>query len=159
MKKAIFILIAAGIGLLQASLLSPFKIFGAGCDLLLICLVLSSICSYDPREGLFLGFVIGFFKDILAATPFGINTLLFPLWGYLLVKLSRRISIEENKLIPVALVFVVGICHHILTRLIFLFLGNFIPGVVFLRITMLESLYAAAVIPIAYRLLRPYLNF
>lgn len=154
MRKWFFLLLIVILGLLQVTLLDYFKIFGVKPDLLLIGVVMVSLFSFDLKWALFLSAFCGILKDVMAINPFGINTLLFPLWSFLIMRLSKKISIENNFICAV-LVFIIGVSCNIITRLIFLFLGNFISMNVFLRITFLESLYTAFILPLFFRVIRP----
>lgn len=140
--------------ILQATLLDSFKIFGVKPDLLLIVIVITDTI-FDLKWALCLGIFAGILKDSLGANVFGINTLLFPLWVFLIAKLSKKILLDSN-FIRVMLIFIIGILHGIVTRLIFLALGNTIVSLgVFLRITFLESLYTAAILPLVFKFSKP----
>jgi hypothetical protein len=55
----------------------------------------------------------------------------------------------------IGLVFIIATIHNIITGLIFIYSGNFIPLGIFLRSVSLESLYTAVVLPLVIRIIRP----
>lgn len=151
MRKRFFLLIIVILALLQVTILNYFKIFGVKPDLLLISAVVAGLFSSDLKWVLFLSVFCGILKDALATNAFGINTLLFPLWSFLMMKLSKKISIDNN-FIPAVLIFIIRVFDYIIARLIFLFFGSTIPIGIFLRIVFLESLYTALVSPLLFKI-------
>lgn len=131
-------------GLLQATLLDTFRIFNVKPDLLLITAVLAGLFFREGRWALGLSLFAGMIKDLLCVNSAGVNTLLFPLWTLLVIRLSRKITIDTIPL-RVACVFAVALMNDISARLIFLFLGNFSPAGAFLRVIFLEPFYTALV--------------
>ena len=157
--KAWVLLAIVIFGILEVTILDYFKILGVKPDLFLIYVVMVSlIYTFELQWALFLSVFSGMLKDILATSAFGINTLLFPLWSLLIIKLSRNILIENN-FIYAALVLIISIFNNIIIRLINLNLGNFIPLVVFLRITFLESFYTALILPLVFKLNQRLVNY
>jgi hypothetical protein len=45
--------------------------------------------------------------------------------------------------------------NDVITRLIFLFLGNFISWGIFLRTAFMESLYTAFILPLVFKIIKP----
>ena len=150
MRKRFFLLTIVILALLQVTILNYFKIFGVKPDLLLIGAVVAGLFSSDLKGVLFLSVFCGILKDALSTNAFGINTLLFPLWGFLALRLSKKISIDNN-LIRAALIFIISVFNFVTARLIFLFFGSTIPMGIFLRIVFLESLYTALVSPLVFK--------
>jgi len=146
MKNWIFFLIIIVLGMLQVTILNYFKIFGVGPDLLLISVVIASL-FFEFKWAFVLSVFAGLFKDIFGANIFGINTLLFPLWSFLIVRLNKEITIDYN-FIRIALVFIVSLLHNTITGLILIYSGNLIPLGLFLRIVSLQSIYTALVLPL-----------
>jgi rod shape-determining protein MreD len=146
MRNWIFFIIIVALGLLQVTILNYFKIFGAGPDLLLISVVLASL-NFEFKWAFVLSVFPGIFKDVFAANTFGINTLLFPLWSILIVRLNKEIALDYNPICMV-LTFMVSIFHNTITGLILAYSGSFIPVGVFLRIVFLQSTYTALVLPL-----------
>jgi len=154
-KKWFFLLITVIMGLLQVSVLDYFKLFGVKPDLLLICMVLASL-YFELKWALCLSIFAGILKDIFSANIFGINILLFPLWSFIIIKLSKNIPVDNN-VIRTLLIFLVVILNNIFIRAIFLFLGKPISWGVSLRVASLESLYTALVVPLAFKIIKPFI--
>jgi rod shape-determining protein MreD len=144
------------LALLQATILEHFNVLGAKPDLILISVVIASL-YFEAKWALFSSVFAGILKDAMGVYAFGINTLLFPLWAYLIIRLSKKIS-TDNDFIPAAFIFIVVILHNIIARLIFLsFANSVMPLGVFARITFLGSLYTALVFLLVLRVIRPLL--
>lgn len=156
MKKGAALLIIIILAILQVTVFNYFRVFSVKPDLLLIIVVLAGL-SFGLREALFFSILAGILKDIFSINAFGINTLLFPLWSFLTIKLSREVSLENN-FIRAVLVFIMVVLNDIAARLINLTLGNFIPMGIFLRVTFLESLYTALVSLLVFRFMRSLEN-
>ena len=150
--KWITLLVIIILGLLQVTVLDYFKVFGIKPDLLLASVVLASL-YLELKWVLGLGIFAGSLKDIFSANPLGLNTLLFPLWIFLIINLSRKISIDKD-FIRAILIFIIVFFNNIIARIILLLLGKFIPWGVFLRIAFLESFYTAFVSPLVFRVIR-----
>lgn len=152
MTKKNFLLTAVSCGAFQVSAMNYFSVFGVKPDLVLINVVLASL-FFEFRWALIFSVFSGLFKDIFGPAAFGINTVIFPLWSLLVIKLSKEISFD-NKYICAALIVAVVIINSIIARFIFFYLGNSIPAGIFLRITFLEAVYAASVSFLIFRLAR-----
>lgn len=148
-KLVLLVLISA---LLQATVLQGLRIFYVKPDLLFICVVFLSL-SCETKTALGLSLLAGILKDIFSVNAFGVSTLLFSLSSLFILKLSRKISLDNDAL-RAALVFLLMLANGIASRFIFLFLGNFISIGIFLRVVLLESLYTAAVFPLVYAAIR-----
>ncbi|MBI3990850.1 MAG: rod shape-determining protein MreD [Candidatus Omnitrophica bacterium] len=156
MKKLIFFFLIIIFALLQATLLNCIDIFNIKPDLLLASVIISSL-SFNPVWALSLSIFAGILKDIFSANTFGMNTILFFLWSLFIIELSRGITFD-SKYIRLALIFIIAILNNIIIRLIFLFLGNLIPWGIFLRITLVESLYTALFLPLVFKFSHSLLN-
>ncbi|MCK9604520.1 MAG: rod shape-determining protein MreD [Candidatus Omnitrophica bacterium] len=153
MKKWIFLGVIFVSAILEATFLNYFRVFGAKPDLLLMLVLIASL-EFDLRWALIFGLLAGFLKDTFAAGSLGIHTAMFPLWSFLIVKLSRKISVDNN-FIRAALIFIISVSTAIATRLVFVYLGRFIPLGIFLRIAFLDSLYTALVFPLMLKITKP----
>jgi len=148
-KNLIFIAVILFFALLQATILNYLNIFNVKPDLLLTSVVIA--CLYlEPVQAISLSIFAGVMKDIFSVNAFGINTILFFLWSFLVIKLSREISFDSSY-VRLVLIFIIAILNNIVIRLIFLFLGNFISWGIFLRITFIEPLYTALIFPLALK--------
>jgi len=119
------------------------KIFNVKPDLLLACSVIASVL-FEPAWGISLSMFSGVLKDISSVNSFGMNTLLFFLWSYLIIKLSRKVTLDVDY-IQLALIFIITFLNNIVTRLVFILLGTYIPLAISLRIIFIEPLYTALV--------------
>lgn len=155
MKKWFVLSLILVLALLEVTLLSYFRIFNAKPDLLLIVVFIASLV-FDLRWALIFSILAGILKDVFSTNLFGINLVLFPLWSLLIIKLSKRISIDYN-FIRCALIFSIGVFSAILTRLICVYLGKFVPLGVFFSIAFLDSLYTALVLPLMLKITKPLL--
>lgn len=149
MKNFIFIAAIIILALLQATILNYVNIFNVKPDLLLISVIIASL-FFQPLWAISLSIFAGVLKDIFSVNAFGLNSILFFLWSFLIIKLSRKISFDSNY-VRLVLIFIIAIVNNIITRLIFLFLGNFISLGLFLRIAFIESLYTALIFPLALK--------
>jgi len=112
-------------------------------DLLLICAIIAAL-SLPWKPALALAAFAGLFKDCFAANSGGINTLFFVLWSFLIIRLNRKITIDNN-FMRALLVFIVALAHNTAGGITLLYLGTVVPPGIFLRIAVLNSLYTAAV--------------
>lgn len=148
-RNWLFLLIVFILSIFEVTILNYFKIFGVKPNLLLITVIIASL-FFEFKWVIFFGIFAGILKDIFSVNTFGINTLLFPLWSYLAMELSKSISLDNN-FVRVFFIFVMGILNNIIMKLIFVFLGNhIIPLSVFPRIAILESLYTAFISPLVF---------
>lgn len=154
MKKITIFFIVVILAIFQVTLLDYFKIYNIKPDLLLIAVVTVSL-SFRLKLALSLSVFIGFLKDIFNINTFGLNTLLFPIWTFLIIKLSRKLTLENN-FIRALLVVLVIILNNISIRFINLIFGHAIPIGIFLRVTCLESLYTLGVSFLCFRFLCKY---
>ncbi len=153
MKNWIFLFIIITCVLLQITILDYIKILNVKPDLLMVSVVFVSI-FLGVRQALFFSIFAGILKDALSINAFGINTLLFPLSSFLIINLSKKVSLDNN-LIRMASVFIIMLINDVITRLIFLFLGNFISWGIFLRTAFMESLYTAFILPLVFKIIKP----
>jgi rod shape-determining protein MreD len=151
-RKKNFILVILFFAFLQVCVLHYFRIFSAKPDLFLICAMAASI-YFEVESALILSLLCGILKDVFSVTSFGLNTFLLPVFSFLVIKLSRRISLADTPVIC-AVVFLTAFSYAITYRLILGYLGATIPFWTFLRISFCESLYTASVLPLTFRLIR-----
>ncbi len=150
MKKWLLLCVIVIFSILEVTILDYFKIFNIKPDLFLIGVLMASLSfSFQPRLAILLSASSGMLKDILGINAFGINTLLFALWSFLIIKLSRKITLDNN-LISAGVMFIIVILNGAAIKIIFLFSGKFMPWAVFLRTAFLESLYTALVLPLVF---------
>ncbi|MFA5115115.1 MAG: rod shape-determining protein MreD [Candidatus Omnitrophota bacterium] len=143
MKRWFSISVVFAAVLLQVMLIDRFKIFGAKPDLILIALVImAGLYLFQLPWLLVLAFISGALKDIFSGNAFGVNTVLFCCFAVLIVRVSRRISIE-GKLRRAALILAIALLDAVGVRVFSVFLGSSASWGIFLRISLLSSLYTA----------------
>lgn len=152
MKALTFAFIIIIFALFQAAILYHADIFNAKPDLLLISMLMASL-FFEFRTAIILSIFAGMTKDIFSANA-SLSASLFPLWSLLIIKLSKKIPLD-NIYIRMALIFIIANLNGIAGILIYLFLGNFIYGGIFLRILFFGALYTAFVFPLALRAIEP----
>lgn len=155
MKNWIFLLSIFIIAVFQATILDVFKIFNVKPDILLVAVVVSSI-YLDLKWALVLAVFAGILKDSLNLHSFAINTLILTVFSFLTVKISKKISLDNNFICSL-LLFIIVVSNGIIIRLSYFSGDQFIPLGIFLRTLFLESLYAIAILPLVYKLLKQVL--
>lgn len=139
--------------ILQATLLDSFKLFNVKPDLLLIAVVITALYfNFNLKWALGLAIFAGILKDVFSLNPFGLNLFLFPLWSLLIIKLSRQITLESN-FVRIPLLFIIVVLNDMIIKLICFSGGQFIPAGIYLRTLFFESLYTAAILPFAFKVL------
>lgn len=151
MRYLFFFLVILASGLLQVTFLDYFRILGVKPDLLLISIVTASL-SFELRWVIIFSLFAGLFKDAFNSNTLAINTLLFPLWGFLIFKLSRKISLEEN-LIRTVLIFIIALVDNTIAGLILVSSGNLVPLKIILRNLAAGSIYTALIFPLVERVI------
>lgn len=145
MKIFLFFIAVAALGLLQAAL-NPAP------DFLLICAVTAAL-FLPMKAALAVSLFSGLLKDSFSANP-PINTVLFVLWAFLILRLNRKISLDSN-FRRMILVFTVSLLHNAASGIILLYLGRVIPPGIFLRIAALAPLYNTAAYTLLSKLAPP----
>lgn len=148
MRNWIFLLIIFISGLLQSTILNSFRILAVKPDLVVVCVVMASV-FLNWKWALFSGLFAGILKDAFGEAALGINILLLPLWSYLLAKLSKEISLDDNFVLVVT-AFIVIFLNDIVSHFINLYFGRFVTPGIFLRIAFIEALYSALVLSLAF---------
>jgi len=145
MRNIFFVLMLFVFFLLQVTVLNYFQSLHVTLDLLFIFVFLASI-YLAQTPALILSMASGFLKDMAGIEGFGISILLFPLWSLLIIRLSKKIVLENSFFASIAM-GVIAFLHAILVRIMVHFDGSFISWPTFFRISTLESLYAATLLP------------
>ncbi|MFA6357689.1 MAG: rod shape-determining protein MreD [Candidatus Omnitrophota bacterium] len=152
MKKCFLFLAVIFIVTLQLIWPGFLTFFNCKPDLLLVFAV-SLVFYFDFKTALIFAILTGFAKDIFLPSSFAINTVSFSIWVYLVYKLLRQIS-SENDYVRLAIVLLVIFLNNIVTNLQILSLGNIVPMGIFLRNLIISSIYSAAVSPLIYKLIK-----
>lgn len=143
-RRLFFFLLIFLSGLIQAT-------FNFKPDLLLMSSVACGL-FIELKWAVGLSFLAGIFKDcFIAANPYLLNTLLFPLWSLAAFKLNKKITIESPQLYA-ALIAVICFLQNLINGLLAVYLGLFIPAGIFLRIIITQVLFAALIFPLIIKL-------
>jgi len=149
-KIGFFYLCVIICAIVQATMLDYIRLWSVKPDLLLLCCVVVGL-TLSLRDGLYLGILAGFLKDILSLNHYGISTLFFPLVVFLVFKLSTKIATENSSLSAMVVFFVV-ILNEVVSKILLEFFGVFIPAGVFLRVIILEALYTAIISILVFKM-------
>ncbi|MDD2679543.1 MAG: rod shape-determining protein MreD [Candidatus Omnitrophica bacterium] len=152
MKLSTLALIALALGLFQLTSLHYFKFFGAQPDLFLVSVVLASL-FLEGRQAVIFSLALGIFKDAFTLSAFGADILLFSLWSFLIVKITRKVSIEDN-LSRTLLLFIIALLQNIISGLVLVYSGSFIPLGIFLRLVFFGALYTALLLPLILKIMK-----
>jgi rod shape-determining protein MreD len=144
------LIITLALGLLQVTFLDQFKVFGIEPDFFLTTVVIAGL-FFEIRLAVVFGACIGFFKDIFSLGTFGWDILLFSLWAFLTVKISRKVAIEDN-ITRTLLLFVIALMQNIAVGLSSGLSGSSIPFGIFLRVVFLSALYTALPLPLILKI-------
>lgn len=142
MKKWPFFLAIIILATLQLIWPSFLIFFHSKPDLLLV-FAIASVFYLDYRAALLFSLLAGLLKDVFLPPFFLINTFFFGVWSYLVYRLSRQIS-TDNNYVRLLIVLVVALINNIITGLAVLKSGNTIPLGVFLRTVIISSVYTTA---------------
>ncbi len=152
MKLSFLAFLALALGIFQLTLLDYFRVFGARPDLFLVCVVIASL-FLSPRQAILFSIALGVFKDSFSPQAFGLDILLFSLWSYLIINVTRSVSLEDN-LSQALLAFVAALLQNIVSGAILAYSGSFIPFGIFTRIVFIGSIYTALVFLLILKLVR-----
>jgi rod shape-determining protein MreD len=119
-------------------------------DLLLIFAV-ALVFYTDFKTALLFGVLAGLAKDIFLPGHLAINTICFGIWVYLIYRLSRQISTDENY-VRLAIILAVALLNNIIIGLQSVAAGNIIPAGIFLRNLILTSVYTSLLSPLIFKL-------
>lgn len=152
MRKSLFLVTVFGAFLLQVTAVNHFKIFGIKPDLILISIVLVSLFC-DFKLALPLSIAAGALKDIYGTGTFAVNAILSGLWSFLVMNLSRRVSMDIN-LTRAVLVFIIAILNALAMAIFLWYLGTAVAFGIFLRASFLDSLYTALLSLLVFKIFK-----
>lgn len=157
MRNWFFLLIIIFVAMFQVTFLDFFKVWGVKPDLLFILAFISCL-NFKFHETIIFSLSAGVLKDILSPQAMGVNAIAFPLWGFIIIMLSRKISLDNN-FFRAAVIFVAIFLNDLILRTIFFSLGNSIPLGIFVRTILLESIYTALIFSWVFNLVETLLGF
>ena len=140
------------LGIFQVTILDYFRFFGVKPDLLLVAVFISGL-FLAFKSALGVSLFAGIFKDAFSLNIIGLNTVFFPIWVILIMRVTRKVSIEDNFSRSLFL-FVIALSNNLLSGLTLVYFKGFVPLGIFLRITLVASVYTALILPLALRLFR-----
>lgn len=143
-----FAIIAAAI--LQTTIFNYLRIFSVKPDLLLLSVATASLI-FNFRAAFMSAIFCAILKDALMVNAFGMNIILFPSYVFLLKRISKSISLDNN-FIRIFLVFGLAVIDALLTRL-FLW-HKFIPIGISLKVIFIGSLYTTFIAFLLFRSLK-----
>jgi len=152
-KKIYFLLIIVALSLASGAISNNFRLFLIKPDLLLVAVVLSSL-SFEPLLAVTFSIFAGILKDVFETSS--LNSLLFAFWSIVIIKVSKKISLD-SELLRALLVLVIVILNCFLKAALIFSEGNTVPTGIFLKIIILESTYTAFVSFWIFKLTDPLL--
>jgi rod shape-determining protein MreD len=150
MKKWFFLLAIVILATLQLTWPVFLSFFNCKPDLLLI-LILAAVFYLDFKFALVFSILAGLTKDTFLPSTFALNTILFSIWSYLVYRISRQIS-TDNDYVRLILVLIVALLNNIIIGLQSLNSGNIIPVGIFLRTLIATSIYTVLLSPLVFKL-------
>jgi rod shape-determining protein MreD len=139
--KLIIGIILVFLVILQSTTLDYLKLFNTKPDLVLIAIVLIAL-SLKFKWVMLFSYLAGFIKDTLATQTIGLNTLVLPLIGFLVFRLSKKIDIDSD-FMKSALIFMATFLENLLIWFLLIFLGTDISLGIFSRFALIGSIYTA----------------
>ncbi len=152
MKKWPLLLITIILATFQLTWPVFLSFFNCKPDLLLILSVVL-VFYLDFKAALVFTVFCGLLKDVFLPSPLALNTILFPLWGFLIYRLSSQISVEDDYM-RLAIVLIVSLLNNIVIGLQSINSGNIIPPIIFLRNLIIPPVYTAALSPLIFKLVK-----
>jgi rod shape-determining protein MreD len=105
----------------------------------------------DFKTALIFGILAGLAKDVFLPCTLAVNTICFSIWSYLIYRLSRQISTEENY-VRLFIVLVIALLNNLIIGIQSLANGNIISSGIFLRNLMIVSVYTSLLSPLIFKL-------
>jgi rod shape-determining protein MreD len=150
MKKLYFLFAIIILATLGLSWPSGLNFFSCKPDLLLIFAV-SLVFYTDFKTAIFFSILAGLAKDLFLPWPLPINTIYFSIWSYLVYRISRQIS-TENDYVRLAIVLVGALFNNFIVGLFSVSSGNILPPGIFLRNLIIISGYTTLLSPLVFKL-------
>ncbi|MFH1198617.1 MAG: rod shape-determining protein MreD [Candidatus Omnitrophota bacterium] len=152
MKKLLFLVIILATVLFEATILNFFRVFNTKPDLLLVLVVIAAI-GFDFKWAIIFCAFAGLCKDAFSINTGGMHTILFAAWGLLIIKLSRKVVLENNFMRTLVLL-AVFLINSLAVKLIFFYYGRHIPIGIFMRTAFIGCVYTLAISPLMFRYIR-----
>jgi len=153
MKKLLYLGLVAAFVLLEPTFLNYFRVFLVKPNLSLTAVFMACI-FFTPAWALAFAVFAGLLRDSLGISAYGVNTVLFPLWAFLVLKLFKKIS-AENSIVRIAVLSIVLVLNSIIMRALIQYWGGAVRPWIFIKVTALEILYTVLVFHLLFRFLHP----
>jgi len=150
MKKWLFLLTVIILTTLQLSWPSFLNFFNCKPDLLLI-FVAALVFHTNFKTALVFSILSGLAKDIFLPGTVAVNTISFTIWCYLIYRLSRQIS-TENDYVRLGIVLIAALFNNIIIGLQSINSGSIIAPGIFLRNLIIPSFYTVILAPLVFKL-------
>lgn len=104
MKKYVYtVLITIAAIIIQQSIISRFKIFGVGFDIVYVMVICTSLFKKEVESFIF-ALICGIIRDCYFPFLFGLNSIIYIITAYLLSQIQKRIF-RDSLIIPVFFTF------------------------------------------------------
>ena len=150
MKKLFFLLTIIILATLGLNWPIFLNFFYCKPDLLLIFMI-ALVFYADFKSALIFGILAGLAKDLFLPGTLAVNTICFSIWSYLIYRLSRQISTDENY-VRWAIVLVIALLNNFIIGIQSLANGNSISSGIFLRNLIIVSVYTSLLSPLVFKL-------
>jgi len=145
MKKALILLTIIVLAVLALAWPSRLNFFHCKPDLLLVFMV-ALVFYLDFKTAWIFGVVAGLAKDLFLPWPLATNTICFAVWSYLIFRLSRQISTDEDY-VRLGIVLAAALLNNFALGLQSIASGVIIPPGIFLRNLVIVSAYTTLLSP------------
>ncbi len=133
----------------ELTLLESWSFQGARAEALLSLACFAALFAHDTRQGLLGAWMIGLFKDLGAAGPFGLHALLFLGAGWVVLQV-RTVLFRDSPLTQLAVAFVAACWVNAAAALFVCATAGGIPLGVIAGKTLLSALLTAGLTPFVH---------
>lgn len=130
----------------ELTLLESWSIKGVRAEALLSLACFAALFARDSRQGLLASWMIGLFKDVGSAGPFGLHALLFLGAGWVVLQV-RTVLFKESPLTQLAVVFLAACWVNAAAALFVCVTSGGIPFGVIVGKTLLSAVLTAGLTP------------
>ena len=152
MKKILLFLALIFLSVLQLAWPGFLYFFSCKPNLLLVFAV-SLVFFMDFKTAFVFAVLAGLLKDLFLPGNFGLNTIFFAGWSYLIFRLSTQIS-TDNEYVRLFTVLAVVFLNNLLFGLIILNSGSSVYPGIFFRNLIIPSLYSVVLSPWIFKLIK-----
>lgn len=138
--------------LIQVSAISEYlRVFNTKPDLLIASVAIFSFI-FDLRKSIILALFAGLLKDTSITFPFALYSILFVIWILVIKYISNKLVIRK-RLIRLGILALVILLNNLATEIALSLKDAALPAGLFLRTTILESIYTLIVAILLFRLI------